>query len=154
MDKCNLHTILRLPTGIFYAQGVKTNVLFFQRGLTDKNNTKAVWIYDLRTNMPAFGKRIPLTREHFQDFEAAYGNDPNGESPRTDRGETGRFRCFTREAIAKRNENLDISWLRDESLQSWPKSRSGRQFEQRQGAILICQLYSLIYSSSSKCNGT
>ena len=118
MDKCNLHTILRLPTGIFYAQGVKTNVLFFQRGLTDKNNTKAVWIYDLRTNMPAFGKRIPLTREHFQDFEAAYGNDPNGESPRTDRGEDGRFRCFTREAIALRNENLDISWLRDESLQS------------------------------------
>ena len=50
MDKCNLHTILRLPTGIFYAQGVKTNVLFFQRGKTDKGNTKQVWIYDMRTN--------------------------------------------------------------------------------------------------------
>ncbi|KJH69647.1 class I SAM-dependent DNA methyltransferase [Aliterella atlantica] len=118
MDKCNLHTILRLPTGIFYAQGVKTNVLFFQRGLTEKGNTKQVWIYDMRTNMPAFGKRIPLTKVHFQDFEAAYGNDPNGESSRTDQGEDGRFRCFTREAIAKRGENLDISWLRDESLQS------------------------------------
>ncbi len=68
--------------------------------------------------MPAFGKRIPLSREHFREFEAAYGNDPNGESPRIDQGELGRFRCFTREAIAKRNENLDISWLRDESLQS------------------------------------
>ena len=56
MDLCNLHTILRLPTGIFYAQGVKTNVLFFQRGKTDKANTKAVWVYDLRANMPAFGK--------------------------------------------------------------------------------------------------
>lgn len=118
MDKCNLHTILRLPTGIFYAQGVKTNVLFFQRGLTEKGNTEAVWIYDMRTNMPAFGKRIPLMKVHFKDFGTAYGDDPNGGSSRIDQGEMGRFRCFTREAIAKRGENLDISWLRDESLQS------------------------------------
>lgn len=118
MDKCNLHTILRLPTGIFYAQGVKTNVLFFQRGLTEKGNTEAVWIYDMRTNMPAFGKRIPLMKVHFKDFGTAYGDDPNGGSSRTDQGEMGRFRCFTREAIALRGENLDISWLRDESLQS------------------------------------
>lgn len=118
MDKCNLHTILRLPTGIFYAQGVKTNVLFLQRGLTEKGNTKQVWIYDMRTNMPAFGKRIPLVKLHFKDFEAAYGNDPNGGSARTDQGEARRFRCFSRDAITERNENLDISWLRDESLQS------------------------------------
>lgn len=118
MDKCNLHTILRLPTGIFYAQGVKTNVLFFQRGSDEKGNTKAVWIYDMRTNMPAFGKRIPLNRIHFQNFEAVYGDNPNGESPRTDQGESGRFRCFSREAIAKRRENLDLIWLRDESFQS------------------------------------
>ena len=60
MDKCNLHTVLRLPTGIFYAQGVKTNVLFFRRGRTDHNNTEEVWFYDLRTNMPSFGKTNPL----------------------------------------------------------------------------------------------
>ena len=118
MDKCNLHTIVRLPTGIFYAQGVKTNVLFFQRGTTEKGNTKAVWIYDMRTNMPSFGKRIPLTKEHFRDFEAAYGDDPNGGNPRIDQGEEERWRCFSRDAIAFRGENLDISWLRDESLQS------------------------------------
>jgi type I restriction enzyme M protein len=118
MDKCNLHTILRLPTGIFYAQGVKTNVLFFQRGKTEKGNTKQVWIYDMRTNMPSFGKRIPLTNEHFAEFKQCYGDDPNGQSQRVDLGEEGRFRCFTREQISKRNENLDISWLRDESLQS------------------------------------
>ncbi len=118
MDKCNLHTILRLPTGIFYAQGVKTNVLFFQRGTTEKGNTKEVWVYDLRTNMPSFGKRIPLTRSHFTEFELAYGDDPNGKSGRVDQGETGRWRCLTREEIAKRGNNLDISWLRDESLQS------------------------------------
>ena len=62
LDKCSLHTILRLPTGIFYAQGVKTNVLFFTRGKTDKGNTRTVWFYDLRTNVPSFGKRTPLTR--------------------------------------------------------------------------------------------
>jgi type I restriction enzyme M protein len=117
MDKCNLHTILRLPTGIFYAQGVKTNVLFFQRGTTEKDNTKKVWFYDLRTNMPSFGKRTPLTRKHFAEFESCYGDDPNGKSPRIDLGEEGRFRCFSREQITKRGENLDISWLRDESLQ-------------------------------------
>ena len=68
--------------------------------------------------MPSFGKRTPLTRKHFADFEQCYGSDPNGKSPRTDLGEEGRFRCFSREEITKRGENLDIFWLRDESLQS------------------------------------
>ena len=118
MSKCNVHTILRLPTGIFYSPGVKTNVLFFQRGTTDKGNTPGVWVYDLRTNMPSFGKRTPLTIAHFQEFMAAYGSDVNGSSPRQDQGETGRFRYFTREEIAQRGDNLDLAWLRDESLQS------------------------------------
>lgn len=118
MDKCNLHTILRLPTGIFYAQGVKTNVLFFTRGPkgSEKGNTKAVWFYDMRTNAPSFGKRTPLTRAHFSDFEKAFGDDPHGGSKRKDGGETGRFRKFTREEIAKRGDNLDISWLKDDSV--------------------------------------
>jgi type I restriction enzyme M protein len=115
MDKCNLHTIVRLPTGIFYAQGVKTNVLFFQRHEKDTGGTKNVWVYDLRSNMPKFGKRTPLTEDHFEDFEKAYGKDPNGGSNRRDLGESGRFRKFTRKQIATRGENLDISWLRDES---------------------------------------
>jgi type I restriction enzyme M protein len=115
MDKCDLHTVLRLPTGIFYAQGVKTNVLFFTRAKTDKGNTKAVWIYDLRANMPSFGKRTPLTREHFLKFEQAFGEDPNGKGKRKDEGEQGRFRKFPREDIQSRGDNLDISWLRDES---------------------------------------
>jgi type I restriction enzyme M protein len=113
MDLCDLHTILRLPTGIFYAQGVKTNVLFFTRGKTDTANTKAVWVYDLRANMPAFGKTRPLRVEDFAAFEQAFGDDPHGHAKRTDEGEEGRFRCFTRDAIAARNDNLDISWLRD-----------------------------------------
>ena len=115
MDKCDLHTILRLPTGIFYAGGVKTNVLFFTRGARDKNNTRDVWFYDMRANMPAFGKRTPLTRAHFADFEQCYGKDPLGKSKRKDQGEAGRFRKFTRAEIEKRENNLDISWLRDES---------------------------------------
>ena len=119
MDKCRLHTILRLPTGIFYAQGVKTNVLFFTKGKTEKGNTKEVWVYDLRANMPQFGKRTPLTDEHFADFEKRYGSDPLGSpaalAKRTDLGPEGRFRKFTREEIAARGDSLDISWLKDEN---------------------------------------
>jgi type I restriction enzyme M protein len=113
MDLCSLHTMLRLPTGIFYAQGVKTNVLFFQRGKTDKASTKAVWVYDMRANMPAFGKTRPLTVQDFADLETAYGNDPNGGAKRKDQGEEGRWRCFPRDQIKARNDNLDIAWLRD-----------------------------------------
>jgi type I restriction enzyme M protein len=116
MDKADLHTILRLPTGIFYAQGVKTNVLFFTRGEKDKGNTKAVWFFDMRTNAPSFGKRTPLTRTHFADFEKAFGADPLGKSKRKDQGEQGRFRKFTRDDIAKRGDNLDITWLKDDSV--------------------------------------
>ncbi len=76
MDKCNLHTILRLPTGIFYAQGVKTNVLFFTRGAADKGNTQEVWVYDMRANMPNFGKRTEFSRSYFEDFEKCYGDEP------------------------------------------------------------------------------
>jgi type I restriction enzyme M protein len=116
MDKCNLHTILRLPTGIFYAQGVKTNVLFFTRGEKDKGNTKKVWVYDLRTNAPPFGKRTPFTREYLQPFVDAFGTDPTGsKNKRKDEGDQGRFRAFAREDIAKRNDNLDISWLKDDN---------------------------------------
>lgn len=115
MELCDLHTILRLPTGIFYAGGVKTNVLFFTRGKSDKANTKAVWIYDLRANMPAFGKTRPLTVADFTTFEQAYGDDPLGKAKRIDEGEEGRFRCFTRDQLKERGDNLDISWLRDEA---------------------------------------
>jgi type I restriction enzyme M protein len=115
MELCDLHTILRLPTGIFYAQGVKTNVLFLTRGKTDRGNTKAVWVYDLRANMNSFGKTRLLTVADFAVFETAFGDDPLGQSPRIDLGEEGRFRCFTREQIAERNDNLDIAWLRDTS---------------------------------------
>lgn len=113
MDLCNLHTVLRLPTGIFYAQGVKTNVLFLQRGKTDKANTKAVWVYDMRANMPAFGKTRPLTVDDFAAFEVAYGTDPNGGAERKEQGDDGRWKRFNRDVIAARNDNLDIAWLRD-----------------------------------------
>ena len=119
MDKCDLHTLLRLPTGIFYAQGVKTNVLFFRKvGQGATGNTKAVWVYDLRANAPKFGKRTPLTRAHFKAFETAFGDDPNGhDGARTDEGEAGRFRRFSREAIEERGDSLDIAWLKDDSAE-------------------------------------
>lgn len=113
MNWCNLHTILRLPTGIFYAQGVKTNVIFLTRAKTETGNTEATWIYDLRAQMPKFGKTTPLTDAHFEAFEKAFGNDPNGGKRGPDEGETGRWRKFKREEIAARGDNLDISWLRE-----------------------------------------
>ncbi|MED1876059.1 N-6 DNA methylase [Brevibacillus borstelensis] len=113
MDKCDLHTILRLPTGIFYAQGVKTNVLFFTRGKTDKNNTKEVWVYDLRTNMSSFGKRNPLTVGHFDDFVKAYTAEDRRKV------EDERFQVFTREEIRKKGDNLDVGLIADESLSAY-----------------------------------
>ena len=110
MDKCNLHTVLRLPTGIFYAQGVKTNVLFFTRGKTDKGNTKDVWFYDLRTNMPSFGKTTPLKSEHFADFEAAY----TAEDRRAVSDE--RWSVFTRKEIEAKGNSLDLGLIRDDSV--------------------------------------
>jgi len=117
MHKCRLHTILRLPTGIFYAQGVKTNVLFFQKvSQAATESTQEVWVYDMRINAPKFGKRTPLTRAHFAEFEACFGADPNGQSSRKDQGDTGRFRRFTREWIAsEKGDSLDIAWVKDEN---------------------------------------
>ena len=109
MDKCNLHTILRLPTGIFYAQGVKTNVLFFSRGFSDYDNTAEVWFYDLRTNMPSFGKTNPLTREIFTDFERAF----DAEDRRAVHDE--RFSVFTRAEISAKGNSLDLGLIRDSS---------------------------------------
>jgi type I restriction enzyme M protein len=116
MDKCDLHTILRLPTGIFYAQGVKTNVLFFTRGKSDKGNTKQTWIFDARTNAPAFGKRTPFTDVYLANFSAAFGKDPLGIVKRKDAGPEGRWRPFTRDEIRARGENLDLTWLKDDSV--------------------------------------
>ena len=110
MDKCNLHTILRLPTGIFYAQGVKTNVLFFTRGKTDKGNTKEVWFYDLRTNMPSFGKTNPLKKEDFSDFEKAF----EAEDRHSIKDE--RWSVFTRDEIAETNNSLDLGLIKDDSV--------------------------------------
>ncbi len=110
MNKCNLHTVLRLPTGIFYAKGVKTNVLFFTRGTTDEGNTREVWFYDLRTNMPSFGKTNPLRKEHFADFEKAF----ESEDRRAVHDE--RFNVFTREQIADKKNSLDLGLIRDDSV--------------------------------------
>ena len=110
MDKCNLHTVLRLPTGIFYAQGVKTNVLFFTRGKADKGNTKEVWFYDLRTNMPSFGKTNPLKKDNFAGFETAY------EAADRHAVQDERWSVFTREQIAEKGNSLDLGLIRDDSI--------------------------------------
>lgn len=118
MKKCNLHTILRLPTGIFYAQGVKTNVLFFNRGVADKGNTKEVWIYDLRSEMPSFGKTNPLREKHFEEFESCYcaGDISDRKETYSEDNPNGRWRKYTYEQILARDKtSLDISWIKTQN---------------------------------------
>ena len=113
---CNLHTVLRLPRGTFtpYSQGVKANVIFFQKGAKTEN----VWIFDARSNVPGITKKDrPLSVEHFKEFEKCYGTDPNGQSKRTDLGVEGRFRKFSIKEVKERGYKLDIMWLKDESLE-------------------------------------
>ena len=116
MQDCNLHTVLRLPRGTFtpYSQGVKANVIFFQKGPPTEN----VWIFDARSNVPGITKKDrPLTAQHFTEFEKAYGKDANGFSRRTDTGEEGRFRKFHISDIKERGYKLDVTWLKDDSLE-------------------------------------
>ncbi|MCL2463679.1 MAG: N-6 DNA methylase, partial [Micrococcales bacterium] len=111
----DLHTILRLPTGIFYAQGVKANVLFFdKKPAAERPWTERLWVYDLRTNQHFTLKQNPLTRVALEDFVGCYA----AGRPRSERVETGRFHAFGYDELVGRDKaNLDITWLRDESLE-------------------------------------
>ena len=114
LHECDVHTLLRLPTGVFYAQGVKANLLFFDRKpASEKPWTEKVWIYDLRTNKHFTLKTNPLRYEDLKDFIKCY-NPQN----RHDRKETERFKPFTYNELIQRDKaNLDIFWLKDESLE-------------------------------------
>jgi type I restriction enzyme M protein len=112
----DLHTMLRLPTGIFYAQGVKANVLFFDKLIAAPGIpwTEKLWVYDLRTNQHFTLKQNPLRRHHLDEFVSCYAPG----RPRSDRIESERFKSFTYdELVARDKANLDITWLRDASLE-------------------------------------
>jgi len=114
LHECDVHTLLRLPTGVFYSQGVKANVLFFDRKAASETPwTKELWIYDLRTNKHFTLKTNPLKYEDLKAFIQCY-NPQN----RTEREETERFKRFTYNELIQRDKvSLDIFWLRDESLE-------------------------------------
>ena len=114
LKQADVHTLLRLPTGIFYAQGVKANVLFFDRKpAQEKPWTKKLWIYDLRTNQHFTLKERTLKRSDLDEFVACYNT-----KDRTSRKESERFKSFAYEELAKRDKvNLDIFWLKDEALE-------------------------------------
>jgi type I restriction enzyme M protein len=114
LKQAEVHTLLRLPTGIFYAQGVKANVLFFDRKpAQEKPWTEKLWIYDLRTNLHFTLKESTLKRSDLDDFVACY-NPKN----RHERKESERFKSFTYEELSKRDKvNLDIFWLKDDALE-------------------------------------
>ncbi len=121
LQKCDVHTLLRLPTGIFYAQGVKANVLFFDnKPGQDGVWTKKLWIYDLRTNMHFTLKENPLKRADLDDFVACYNAENRHKRTATwsEAKPDGRWRCFEYEELAKRDKlSLDIFWLKDKSLE-------------------------------------
>jgi type I restriction enzyme M protein len=111
LDECDVHTLLRLPTGVFYAQGVKANVLFFDRRHSE---ARTLWVYDLRTNRRFTLKQRPLTRADLEEFVACYGAD--GQRRRGEDDPQGRWRAFSYEGLLARDRvNLDIRWLRDEA---------------------------------------
>jgi type I restriction enzyme M protein len=113
LENCDVHTILRLPTGIFYAQGVKANVVFFDNAPKDgRVHTKGVWFYDLRTNQHFTLKTRPLKLNDLQDFITCYHPEN-----RHVRRATDRFKFYQYdELIARDKASLDIFWLKDESL--------------------------------------
>jgi type I restriction enzyme M protein len=108
MKDFNLHTILRLPTGIFYANGVKTNVLFFEKG----EPTKDIWVYDYRTGIKHTMATKPMTRAHLQEFVDCYrsGHMEDRQQTYSEENPNGRWRCFTEEEV-KKADNLDFKWL-------------------------------------------
>jgi type I restriction enzyme M protein len=121
LRECDVHTLLRLPTGLFYAQGVKANVLFFDRKLAaERPWTERLWIYDLRTNQHFTLKTNPLKRTDLDEFVACY--EPHsryGRSPTWSKDNpTGRWRAYDYEALMARDKaSLDLSWLKDDSLE-------------------------------------
>ena len=121
LTQCDVHTLLRLPTGIFYAQGVKANVLFFDaRPAQEKPWTKTLWVYDLRTNRHFTLKESPLKRADLDEFVACY-HPANRHRRKPTWGEAtpdGRWRSFEYDDLLKRDKvNLDIFWLKDKSLE-------------------------------------
>jgi len=114
LHECDVHTLLRLPIGIFYAQGVKANVLFFDRKQVSENPwTEELWIYDLRTNRHFTLKQNPLRYEDLRDFIKCYNPED-----RFNRQETDRFKAFTYDELMQRDKvSLDIFWLKDETLE-------------------------------------
>lgn len=121
LQACDVHTLLRLPTGIFYCQGVKSNVLFFDnRPASETPWTKQLWVYDLRTNIHFTLKTNPLKRGDLDEFVGCYRADDLLERRPTwsEANPNGRWRCFEYADLIKRDKlNLDIFWIKDESLE-------------------------------------
>ena len=120
LETCDLHTILRLPTGIFYKPGVKANVIFFdKRPASPQTQTHEVWIYDFRTNIHFTLKQHPLAYEDLQEFLACYHPENRHERRETWSPENpeGRFRRYAIDEILSRDKtSLDIFWIKDKSL--------------------------------------
>lgn len=121
LDECDVHTLLRLPTGIFYAQGVKANVLFFERRPPSETHwTKQLWVYDLRTNIHFTLKTHPLAHSDLEEFVACYNAENRHQRQPTwsEENPSGRWRAYSYEELLQSDKvSLDIFWVKDESLE-------------------------------------
>ncbi|MBO1013931.1 SAM-dependent DNA methyltransferase [Achromobacter sp. SD115] len=117
IEHFDVHTLLRLPVGIFYAAGVRTHVMFFNKRRNHSTPPAHIWIYDLRSGVPNFTKRKTIQDGEFEGFIHAFGKDPYGTSPRT---ETDRFKKIPVAEIRARDYDLDVRWDSDDAEETAP----------------------------------
>ncbi len=162
LHDCDVHTLLRLPTGIFYAQGVKANVLFFDRKPgREEPWTERLWIYDLRTNMHFTLKTNPLKRENLDEFVDCYRpeNVHDRQPAWSEENPQGRWRSFTYDELVQRDKaSLDIFWLRDESLEDAanlpePDEIAAEIIEDLRAALEQLEAIQTDLSSQARVNG-
>ncbi len=111
LETCVIHTVLRLPQGVFYPHKAQAHLVFFRKG----EKTENVWFFDARSQWPILGEYLHLTREHLRPFEIVYGDEPFGKAPRQEKeGEENNWRCFSRDELAEQGDRLDLCWLENE----------------------------------------
>ncbi|EIJ42858.1 type I restriction-modification system methyltransferase subunit [Beggiatoa alba B18LD] len=115
LDNFVVHTILRLPHGVFYPHQIPAHVLFFYRSESALECTQQVWFYDMRSQSVGFGRHLRLNRQHLMGFETVFGEDCYGTSPRQEEGKTSRWHSYSRQWLAKNEDNLDLAYLQEET---------------------------------------
>ncbi|ALG68763.1 HsdM family class I SAM-dependent methyltransferase [Beggiatoa leptomitoformis] len=124
LDNFVVHTVLRLPQGIFYPHQIPAHVLFFYRGEQPTERTQNVWFYDMRSQSTGFGRHLRLKRQHLMGFETAFGEDNYGTSPRQGEGKKSRWHSYSRQWLTQKNDSLDLAYLHEQETNSYEGQES------------------------------